>query len=115
MRRRLVGKQAGPKQTIQDVFEELNRPGVDRLKQALRARDVPFTDAEVSSVVRGSEARQLAAPRHRYDGRITSSNINERWAADLIHFTARPSGESIDRHQRASTREGQSSRPHRTA
>ena len=93
VRSRLVGKQAAPRATIQEVFEALNRPGVERLKQALRARNIPFTNEEVRDVVKGSEAKQLMAPRQRYDGRIAGSDINERWAADLIDFTARPSGQ----------------------
>ena len=93
VRNRLVGKQPAPRATIQEVFEALNRPGVERLKTALRARNIPFTNEEVRDVVKGSEAKQLMAPRQRYDGRIASSDINERWAADLIDFTARPSGQ----------------------
>ena len=93
VRSRLVGKQAAPRATIQEVFEALNRPGVERLKTALRARNIPFTNEEVRDVVKGSEAKQLMAPRQRYDGRIASSDINERWPADLIDFTARPSGQ----------------------
>ena len=40
--------------------------------------------------MRGSAARQLQAPRQRYEGKIASSAINQRWAADLIDYTARP-------------------------
>ena len=103
-RRRIVGKQA-PRGTerrrvtgkrpadasIQSVFEELNRPGIERLKQALRSRGVPFTDQEIREVVRGSDQKQIFAPRLRYEGNIASSNLNERWAADLIDLTAQPS------------------------
>ena len=59
--RRLVGKQPAPRATIQEVFEALNRPGVERLKTALRARNIPFTNEEVRDVVKGSEAKQLMA------------------------------------------------------
>ena len=90
VKRRITNKQAPP-QTIRNVFEELNRPGVDRLKLALRSRSIPFTDEEVRNVVRGNEQRQLFAPRRRYEGKVVSSRPNERWAADLIHMTAQPS------------------------
>lgn len=95
--RRITGKQSAPEivpeklNTIQSVFEELDRPGIERLKQALRSRGIPFKDQELREVVRGSEQKQLFAPRQRYEGKITSSNINDRWAADLIDFTAQPS------------------------
>ena len=87
-RRRLTGKQAPD--PLRRVFNELNQPGVQRFKQALRSRWIQFTDAEVSEIVRGSAARQLQAPRQRYEGKIASSAINQRWAADLIDYTARP-------------------------
>ena len=87
-RRRLTGKQAPD--PLRRVFNELNQPGVQRFKQALRARGIAFTDAEVAEIVRGSAARQLQAPRQRYEGKIASSAINQRWAADLIDHTARP-------------------------
>ena len=79
MRQRIVGKQPAPLTTIQEVFEALNRPGVERLKQALRARGIPFTNEEVRNVVKGSEAKQLMAPRQRYDGRIAKAAVfNEK-------------------------------------
>lgn len=41
--------------------------------------------------MRGSEQKQIFAPRQRCEGNTTSSCINDRWAADLIDFTAQPS------------------------
>ena len=106
--RRLTGKQpAGPRvytaedfrrfvpperlEEVRQVFEELNRPGISRLKTALRARGIGASAAEIGSVVRGDESKQPLAPRQRHEGRIASSNLNERWAADLIDYTAQPS------------------------
>ena len=77
--------------TIQNVFDELNRPGIERLKQALRSRGIPYKDQEVQSLVRGSDQKQIFAPRQRYEGKITSPSLNGRWAADLIYFPAQPS------------------------
>ena len=96
--RRLTGKQpVGPRvytvedfrrlvpperlEQVRQVFEELNRPGISRLKTALRARGINASDAEIGSVVRGDESKQLFAPRQRYEGRVTSSRLDERWAA----------------------------------
>ena len=63
-RRRITGKQPVQDKvnTIRSVFEQLNRPGVERLKQALRSRGIPFKDQEVQSLVRGSD--RAALPRH---------------------------------------------------
>ena len=89
--RRLTGKQpvlksdpgaASRIEQVRQVFQELNRPGIDRLRTALQARGIRASYNEVSSVVRGDEAKQLFAPRQRYEGRVASSNLNERWAAD---------------------------------
>ena len=80
--RRLTGKQpirpsAAPQtaaappdrlEQVRQVFQELNRPGVSRLKTALRARGINASDAEIGNVVRGDESKQLFAPRQRYDG-----------------------------------------------
>ena len=73
---------------VRQVFEELNRPGISRLKTALRARGIAASDAEIGSVVRGDESKHLFAPRQRYEGRVTSSRLDERWAADFIDYTA---------------------------
>ena len=93
--RRLTGKQpvrpaSEPDriEQVRQVFQELNRPGIARLRTALGARGISASYNEVSSVVRGDDAKQLFAPRQRYEGRVASSNLNERWAADLIDFTA---------------------------
>ena len=99
--RRLTGKQsirpateAAPPdrlEQVRQVFQELNRPGIARLKTALRARGINASDAEIGSVVRGDESKQLFARRQRYEGRVTSSRLNERWATGSIDYTAQPS------------------------
>ena len=63
--RRLTGKQPRPAadpgaerlEQVRQVFQELNRPGVSRLKTALRARGINASDAEIGSVVRGDEPK----------------------------------------------------------
>ena len=101
--RRLTGKQpirsSPPTATastdrieqVRQVFQELNRPGIDRLRRALGARGINASYNEVSSIVRGDESKQLFAPRQRYEGRVTASRLDERWAADLIDYTSQPS------------------------
>ena len=77
--------------TIQEVFEELNFPSGPRLKRVLRSRNIPFAANEVDRLGRGETTRQVQAPRYKFDGKIAASDLNSRWFADLIDFTAAPS------------------------
>ena len=63
---RLTGKQQPD--PLRRLFDELNQPGLERFKQALRSRNVPFTNAQVSDIVKGSASRQIFAPRQRFVG-----------------------------------------------
>ena len=76
---------------IREVFEELNRPSEPRLKQVLRQRGIPFDAATVKAVVSRSTEKQLQAPAYRYQGKITATAPNSRWAIDTINLTSRPS------------------------
>ena len=87
--RRLTNKQ--PVDPVRRLFEDLNQPSEARLKQALRARQIRFTDEEVSAIVKGSTAKQVFAPKPRADGKVVSTHKNARWAADLVDMTATPS------------------------
>ena len=77
--RRLTNKQ--PVDPVRRLFEDLNQPSEARLKQALRARQIRFTDEEVSTIVKGSTAKQVFAPKPRSDGKVVSTHKNARWAA----------------------------------
>jgi len=76
---------------VRDLFEEMNRPSAQRLKQVLRQRGVPFDAATVDAVVSRSTEKQLQAPAYRYQGKITATEPNARWAIDTINLTSRPS------------------------
>ena len=68
-------------------------PGAAKLKTALRQRGIPFKDAEVDTLVKKSEARQLRErPKFKYEGKIVSTDKDARWAADCINYTAQPYG-----------------------
>ena len=77
--------------TIQEVFEELNFPSASRLKKVLDARGIAYNAQEVGRLVQGETTRQVQAPRYKFDGKIAAANLNSRWFADLIDFTAAPS------------------------
>ena len=50
--RRLVGRQpAPPAYRIRGVFEELNFPSREKLRAALKKRDIPFREEELDDVV----------------------------------------------------------------
>ena len=83
----IVPRPVGP----QEVFEELNFPSAPRLKRVLAARGIPCAAHEVDRLVRGETTRQVQAPRYKFDGKIAASDLNSRWFADLIDFTAAPS------------------------
>ena len=87
--RRLTNKQ--PVDPVRRLFEDLNQPSEARLKQALRARGIRFTDEEVANIVKGSTAKQVFAPKPRAEGKVVSTHKNARWVADLIDMTATPS------------------------
>ena len=39
----------------------------------------------------GGATRQAQAPKYKFDGKIAAADLNSRWFADLIDFTAAPS------------------------
>ena len=80
--------------SIEAVFEELNFPSAPRLKRVLADRGIPFNNREVDSLVRGETTRQVQAPTYKFDGKIAAADLNSRWFADLIDFTAAPSADT---------------------
>ena len=76
---------------IQQVFEELSFPSASALKKALRNRGIQFNSNEVDALVKGEAVRQVQAPTYRFTGKIASSDLNARFFADLIDFSAAPS------------------------
>ena len=73
MRRRLVGRQPAPiPYQIRGVFEELNFPSREKLKIALKKRNIRYTEQDLDDVVRKSGARQIYAPRSVYPGKVAS-------------------------------------------
>ena len=54
-------------------------------------RKLPVNKPEVRDFVKKQSARQVFAARPQYDGKVVASRLNERWAADLIDYTATPS------------------------
>ena len=82
--------------TIQEVYKELNFPSKRKLALALHARRIPFTGEELEELTRTSATRQIFAPPPKYEGKITSARMNERWQADLANMTSKPGGSGED-------------------
>ena len=75
---------------IERVYEELNRPSAAKLKIALTKEGIAFDAKDIEKLTRQDTGRQLLAPTYKYDGKIVSTDINERWVADVIDFTSNP-------------------------
>ena len=76
---------------LKELAKELGYPGAEKLWRAVERRNLPLTRAQVLAFVRAQGQRQVFAPRPKYEGKIAATRINDRWAADLIDYTARPS------------------------
>ena len=76
---------------LKQLAKELGYPGAEKLWRAAERRNLPLTRAQVLAFVRAQGQRQVFAPRPKYEGKIAATRINDRWAADLIDYTARPS------------------------
>ena len=87
-------------QRIENLFEELNFPGAERLKKALKNRGIPFTKEQVDKLVRGETVKQIqrAAPPLR--GKVSAPFENSEWQADLIDWTTAPSEEAEPKSRR---------------
>ena len=82
--------------TIEEVYRELNFPSKRKLALALHARRIPFTGEELEELTRTSAVRQIFAPPPKYEGKITSARVNEKWQADLANMTSKPGGKGED-------------------
>ena len=82
--------------TIEEVYQELNYPSKRKLALALHARHIPFTGEQLEELTRTSATRQIFAPPPKYEGKVTSAHINERWQADLANMTSKPGANGED-------------------
>jgi len=76
---------------IDAVNEELNFPSLQKLRRVLDKRGIPYNKKSLESMVKREATRQVQAPGYRYNGKIASADIGDRWFADLIDFSAAPS------------------------
>lgn len=83
---------------IERISEELNRPSAAKLKVALKKAGVAFAAKDIHVLTRKDTGRQLLAPRQQDKGKIVATDIDERWAADVIDYTSPPSKKSGEKY-----------------
>ena len=76
---------------LAELAKELAYPSGEKLWRAAQRRDIAVTKHDVFDFARSQGHRQVFAARPKYNGKIVATKINDRWAADLIDYTARPS------------------------
>ena len=84
---------------LKDLARELGQPGADKLWQEAQRRNLQVTRKEVTAYVRTLGSRQVFQARPKYDGKIVATEINNRWAADIIDYNARPSADPKDKNR----------------
>jgi transposase InsO family protein len=82
--------------TVEEVYRELNYPSKRKLALDLHARQIPSTGEQLEELTRTSAMRQIFAPPPKYEGKVTSARMNERWQADLANMTSKPGGGGED-------------------
>ena len=75
---------------IHEISEELNNPSTSKLYRVLQSRGVDVSRKDVEEFVQSQSVRQVQAPPYKFQGKIASRELNDRWFADLIDFTAAP-------------------------
>ena len=75
---------------ILSLQAELAFPAPARLQAALRKEGINVPLDEIRKITSSSGTRQVHQPPPKYQGHITAAKIDDRWAADLLSFEARP-------------------------
>ena len=76
---------------LEALAEETGYPSAEKLWKAVQRANLQISRKDVYAFVSKQSVRQVFKKRPRYDGKITAVEINDRWAADLIDYTAKPS------------------------
>ena len=76
---------------VRDLASELGFPSANKLWSEVRKRNIDVPKDEVLKYVRSLGLRHVFQRRPAYQGRIVATKINNRWAADLIDYNAKPS------------------------
>ena len=71
------------------LYRELNQPSIAKFKQALKKRNVPFTEQDLL-FTKADTTRQVQAPPLKRNGKIASAHLWAELQADLLDYTAQP-------------------------
>jgi hypothetical protein len=77
--------------TLVQLSQELGYPSADKLYAAARRAGIVVDKNDVREFVKQQAVRQVFRQRPKHEGKIVAVNLNDRWAADLIDYTAKPS------------------------
>ena len=72
------------------LYEELSYPSAAKFRRAVQRKGGNVSIKDALAFVETYGQQQVTAPRQRYKGKIVADNIDDRWAADLVSFTAQP-------------------------
>jgi transposase InsO family protein len=75
---------------LEALYEELSYPSATKFRRAVQKRGGPIYLNDAIAFVDTYGQRQVTAPRQQYKGQIIAGNLDDRWAADLIAYTAQP-------------------------
>lgn len=76
---------------LKELSKELGYPSGDKLWRAVQRRGIQVQKPDVLAYAKAQGQRQIFAARPKYNGKIVATDINDRWAADLIDYTTKPS------------------------
>ena len=76
---------------VRTLASDLGFPSANKLWNEVRKRNINVPKDEVLKYVRSLGLRHVFQKRPAYEGRIVATEINHRWAADLIDYNAKPS------------------------
>ena len=75
---------------LRELSKELGHPSAEKLWIEARRKRIEVTRKQVYAFASAQPARQVLGRRPENQGKITSFEINERWAADIIDYNAHP-------------------------
>ena len=68
------------------IWIEAGRPGAAKLYAAARRRGLDVKRPVVDAFVKQQETRQVFAPGPKSQGKVTATNLDDRWQVDLIDW-----------------------------
>ncbi len=56
--------------SVEEVFEELNYPSLQKLRRVLDSRGIAYDRKEIKKLVKREAVRQVQAPAYKFDGKL---------------------------------------------